>query len=157
MHCLSQSQLVAESMSCGYTLKQNGFRLTPQRRMILDVIHEANGHLTADEIIDYVQARVEGVNKSTIYRTLELLEGLGCVYRTRLGDHFIYHHAEGGHHHHVVCRVCGKSVDLDDDLFESVERAVSERSGFQVGFTHVVMRGLCAECAEREAKGEGCN
>ena len=107
--------------------------------MILDVIHEADGHLKAEEIIDYVQARVEGVNKSTIYRTLELLEELGCVYRTRLGDHFIYHHAEGGHHHHVVCRVCGKSVDLDDDLFTSVENAVSERSGFQVGFTHVVM------------------
>jgi len=157
MHCLSQSQLVAESMSCGYTLKQNGFRLTPQRRMILDVIHEANGHLTADEIIDYVQTRVKGVNKSTIYRTLELLEDLGCVYRSRLGDHFIYHHAEGGHHHHVVCRACGRSVDLDDDLFEDVERTVSERSGFQVGFTHVVMRGLCAECAEREAKGEECN
>ena len=138
-------------MSCGVTLKQKGFRLTPQRRLIVDVIHEAHGHLTAEEIIDYVQSRVEGVNKSTIYRTLELLEELGCVYRSRLGDHFIYHHAEEGHHHHVVCHSCGKSVDLDDDLFAPVEQAVEERSGFHVGFTHVVMRGLCAEC---RAKGQ---
>jgi len=141
-------------MSCSITLKENGFRLTPQRRMILDVIHEANGHLTAEEIIDYVQTRVAGVNRSTIYRTLELLEDLGCVYRTRLGDHFIYHHAEGGHHHHVVCRVCGRSVDLDDELFAPVERAVAESCGFKVGFTHVVMRGLCADCAKRKDEVE---
>ena len=141
----------------GEILREHGYRLTSPRWFVWSVLRSAAGHLTADEIIDYVQTRVKGVNKSTIYRTLELLEDLGCVYRSRLGDHFIYHHAEGGHHHHVVCRACGRSVDLDDDLFESVERTVSERSGFQVGFTHVVMRGLCAECAEREAKGEGCN
>jgi Fur family ferric uptake transcriptional regulator len=125
------------AMSCSVTLKQKGFRLTPQRRLIVDVIHEARGHLTAEEIIDYVQSRVAGVNKSTIYRTLELLEELGCVYRSRLGDHFIYHHA--------------KSEDLDDDLFAPVEQAVEEKYGFHVGFTHVVMRGLCAEC---RAKGQ---
>lgn len=145
-------------MTCSLTLKQNGFRLTPQRRMILDVIHEADGHLTADQIIDYVQSRVSGVNKSTIYRTLELLESLGCVYRSRHGDHFIYHHSEGGHHHHVVCSACGKSVDLDDDLFVPVENTVEARTGFRVGFMHVVMRGLCAECAAkgvRQEEGEG--
>jgi len=122
--------------------------------MIIDVIHEADGHLTADQIIDYVQSRVAGVNKSTIYRTLELLESLGCVYKSRHGDHFIYHHAEDGHHHHLVCSSCGKSVDLDDDLFGSIEAAVESRTGFRVGFTHVVMRGLCAECAAKGALQE---
>lgn len=138
-------------MTCSLALKENGFRMTPQRRMILDVIHQADGHLTADHIIDYVQARVTGVNKSTIYRTLELLESLGSVYKSRHGDHFIYHHAESGHHHHVVCSACGKSVDLADDLFGPVEAAVESRTGFQIGFTHVVMRGLCSECARQHA------
>ena len=133
-------------MSCTSTLKQNGFRLTPQRRMILDVIHEARGHLTAEDIIEYVRSRVEGVDKSTIYRTLELLEDLGCVYRNRVGDHYIYHHADGGHHHHVVCHACGRGLDLDDDVFAPVEDAVASKTGFRVAFSHVVMRGLCPDC-----------
>lgn len=114
--------------------------------MILDVIHEAHGHLTAEEIIEYVRARVEGVDKSTVYRTLELLEGLGCVYRNRIGDHYIYHHADGGHHHHMVCGSCEKGIDLADDVFESVELAVKAKTGFHVTFSHVVMRGLCPDC-----------
>ena len=153
MLCLGMIATGCSSMTCSITLKSNGYRLTPQRRMILDVIHEADGHLTAEEIIEYVEARVEGVNKSTIYRTLDLLEELGCVYRSRLGDHSIYHHAEAGHHHHIVCRACGKSVDLDDDLFAPVEKSVREKCGFHVGFAHVVMRGLCSECYSRGIHG----
>ncbi|MFC1901654.1 Fur family transcriptional regulator [Chloroflexota bacterium] len=83
-------------MSCFTTLKEKGLKLTPQRRLIVDIIHEADAHLTAEDIIAYVQARMPGVNKSTVYRTLELLEATGCVYKSELGDHFIYHHARTG-------------------------------------------------------------
>ena len=133
-------------MSCVTTLRIKGLKLTPQRRLILDIIHDSGGHLTAEEILDYVQARVLGVNKSTIYRTLRLLEELGCVFKSELGDRFIYHHAEEGHHHHLVCRTCGKSADCDEDVFLPVERALYERYGFQVDFKHVVMNGLCTDC-----------
>ena len=133
-------------MSCVTTLRIKGLKLTPQRRLILDIIHDSGGHLTAEEILDYVQARVLGVNKSTIYRTLGLLEELGCVFKSELGDRFIYHHAEEGHHHHLVCRTCGKSADCDEDVFLPVERALYERYGFQVDFKHVVMNGLCTDC-----------
>ena len=121
-------------------------KLTPQRRLILDIIHDSHSHLTANEIIDYVQARVSGVNKSTIYRTLELLEELGCVFKSVLGDRFIYHHAEEGHHNHLVCRVCGKNIDCDEDIFLPVELELNEKYGFQVDFKHVVMNGLCDNC-----------
>ena len=133
-------------MSCVTTLREKGLKLTPQRRLILDIIHDSGGHLTAEEILGYVQARVLGVNKSTIYRTLELLEELGCVFKSEIDDRFIYHHAEEGHHHHLVCRTCGKSVDCDEDVFLSVERALDEKYGFQVDFKHVVMNGLCTGC-----------
>ncbi|MFC2019363.1 Fur family transcriptional regulator, partial [Chloroflexota bacterium] len=71
-------------MSCDLILKQKGLKLTPQRRLILEIIHESRSHLTAEEIITYVQSRVPGVNKSTIYRTLELLEELGCVFKSEI-------------------------------------------------------------------------
>ena len=133
-------------MSCAITLRANGLKLTPQRRLILDTIHDSGDHLTAEEILNHVQARVPGVNKSTVYRTLELLEELGCVFKSELGDRFIYHHAEEGHHHHLICRRCGTSIDCDEDLFLPVERALDEKNGFQVDFKHMVIYGLCHAC-----------
>ena len=133
-------------MSCIITLREKGLKLTPQRRLILDIIHDSGSHLTVEEILEYVQARVLGVNKSTIYRTLDLLEELGCVFKSELGDRFIYHHAEEGHHHHLVCQICDKSIDCDEDLFLPVEKVTTEKYGFQANFKHVVISGLCADC-----------
>jgi len=136
-------------MSCATTLREKGLKLTPQRRLIIGIIHDSGEHLTAEEILDYVQARAPGVNKSTIYRTLELLAELGCVFKSELGDRFIYHHAEEGHHHHLVCRICEKSIDCDEDLFLPVERAANEKYGYQADFKHVVISGLCADCRNK--------
>jgi len=136
-------------MSCIATLKKKGLKLTPQRRLIVDIIHDTEAHLTAEEIIAYVQARMPGVNKSTVYRTLELLEEFGCVYKSELSDHFIYHHAEEGHHHHLVCSQCGRIVECDEDLFVPVEKSLGERYGFWVDFKHLIMRGLCKECRSK--------
>jgi Fur family ferric uptake transcriptional regulator len=133
-------------MSCIATFKRKGLRLTPQRKLILDIIHDAGEHLTADTIINHVQSRMPGVHKSTIYRTLEILEEAGCVYKSALGNQFIYHHPEEGHHHHLVCRQCGKSIDCEDDVFAPVEKSIGAKYGFRVDFKHVVMSGLCEEC-----------
>ncbi len=134
-------------MTCVFTLKQRGLKLTPQRRLIAEAIHDIPAHLSADEIITYVQGKMPGVNKSTVYRTLELLEENGCVFKSHMGDSVVYHHAEEGHHHHLVCRKCGKTVDCDEDLLASAERSVAERYGFQVELKHVVITGLCQSCA----------
>jgi Fur family ferric uptake transcriptional regulator len=132
-------------MSCIATFKRKGLKLTPQRKLILDIIH-AEEHLTPETIISHVQERMPGVHKSTIYRTLEILEKAGCVYKSALGNQFIYHHPEEGHHHHLVCRQCGKSIDCEDDVFAPVEKSIGAKYGFRVDFKHVVMSGLCEEC-----------
>ena len=133
-------------MSCIATLKEKGLKLTPQRRLIVDAIHEADAHLTAEEIIARVQARMPEVNKSTIYRTLELLERMGCVFKSDLEDHAVYHHAEGGHHHHLVCSKCGRTIECDEELFATVEESLANKHGFSVNFKHLVISGLCEEC-----------
>ncbi len=136
-------------MSCAITLKGKGLKLTPQRRLIIDIIHDSEEHLTAEEILDYVRARMPGVNKSTVYRTLELLEELGCVFKSELGDRFIYHHAEEGHHHHLVCQTCGRSLECDEGLFLPVERALDAEYGFQAEFKHMLVNGICRDCRHR--------
>ena len=133
-------------MSCIKTLKNKGLKLTPQRRLIIDAIHETDAHLTAEEIIAHVQTRMPEVHKSTIYRNLELLEGAGCVFKSELGDHSIYHHAEEGHHHHLVCSRCGKTIECEEGLFTPVEKSLEEKYGFRVDFKHLVMSGLCEDC-----------
>ncbi len=112
----------------------------------MDIIHDTGAHLTAEEIISYVQSKMPRVNKSTIYRTLELLEKNECVFKSEFGNQAIYHHAEEGHHHHLVCSKCGKTVDCEEDLFAPVEKSLWEKYGFSVDFKHVVMNGLCKRC-----------
>ncbi|HAV10586.1 MAG TPA: transcriptional repressor [Dehalococcoidia bacterium] len=133
-------------MSCSVILKEKGLRLTPQRRLIVDIIHQDDAHLTAEEIISSVQSKMPGVNKSTIYRTLEMLEELNCVFKSEVDDKFIYHHAEEGHHHHIICRKCGKSIDCDEHIFHPVETALSRKYGFHADFKHVIITGLCSDC-----------
>ena len=137
-------------MSCVATLKAKGLKLTPQRMLIVDIIHEARGHLTAEEIIGSVQARMPGVNKSTVYRTLELLEGAGCVYKSELGDDFIYHHEEEGHHHHLVCSRCGKTINCAENIFAPVQKLLRDKYAFHADFKHLVMNGLCGECSRHD-------
>lgn len=133
-------------MSCYTTLKEKGLKLTPQRRLIVDIIHDTSEHLTAEGIIGIVQGRMPGINKSTVYRTLELLEETGCVYKSEAEDHFIYHHDEEGHHHHLVCVRCGRTVDCNETLFVQVEESIRSEYGYKVDFKHMVIHGLCEQC-----------
>jgi Fur family transcriptional regulator, ferric uptake regulator len=133
-------------MSCLKTLKEHNLKLTPQRRMIVEILHEQNTHITAEEMIARVQDRMPGVNKSTIYRTLDLLEGAGCVYKSEVSGQSVYHHAEEGHHHHLICTRCGRTVECRDDLFAVIEKAISENYGFSVSLHHLMIEGICDSC-----------
>ncbi|MBE9482181.1 MAG: transcriptional repressor, partial [Chloroflexi bacterium] len=104
-------------MSCFQTLKEKGYRLTPQRKVILEILHQTDEHVTAENIYDRVRARLPRANKSTIYRTLELLKKLNLVAETNLGGNSVYyHHIEQAHHHHLVCQECGAIIDLDESV-----------------------------------------
>ena len=127
-------------------MKKKGMKLTPQRRLILDAIHDVNAHLTAEEIISCVQSRMPEVHKSTVYRTLELLKRTGCVLQSELGGRVIYHHADEGHHHHLVCSECGMVLECKEELFETVEKSLAHKYGFSAAFRHLVVSGLCREC-----------
>jgi Fur family ferric uptake transcriptional regulator len=136
------------AMSCVATLRDKGLKLTPQRLLITDIIH-AKGHLSAGEIVKHVQAKMPGVNKSTIYRTLALLEEAGCVYRSGSDSEALYHHDERGHHHHLVCLRCGRTIDCEESLFTSLRKSLMNRYGFQAELKHVTMSGRCSGCRKR--------
>ena len=134
-------------MSCFENLKEKGYRLTPQRLMVLEALHEAEGHISAPDICHRVRAKYPWVNKSTIYRTLELLKELDLVTETELGgDKLYYHQAEKGHHHHLICQKCGKEVEIEEDVFASLESTLSKKYGFAADLKHLAIHGHCLKC-----------
>ena len=134
-------------------LSEKGYRLTPQRLMILSAIEGSSDHVSAEEIYAQVAARYPHVNISTVYRTLELLKRLGMVYEINLGEGRIRYHSEGrGHHHHLVCQNCGAVIDIDESTLSSLRDVLLRDYNFRAELRHVAIFGFCADCRK---KGSG--
>ena len=134
-------------MSCVKALQKKGYRLTPQRMMVVEALHGVDRHVSAEEIYAQVRAKYPYANISTIYRTLELLKELGLVTEITLGDGCVrYHPSEKGHHHHLVCQQCGKTIDLPEAELISLEGALSRDYKFKANLKHLAIFGLCADC-----------
>ena len=130
-------------------LGRQGYRLTPQRMMILSAIENSEDHISAEEIYAQIVARYPNVNISTVYRTLELLERLGMVTKTDLGEGRVrYHPLEQGHHHHLVCRECGAIIDLEESLLASLKSTLLREYKFVADLKHLAILGRCANCSK---------
>jgi len=129
-------------------LTEQGYRLTPQRVMIVSAIENSDGHISAEEIYAQVAAKYPQVNVSTVYRTLELLKRLGLVTETDFGEGRVrYHPAGKGHHHHLVCTECGTVTDLDESLLSSLESMLLREYKFSADLKHLAIFGRCARCS----------
>ncbi len=128
-------------------LRQQGHRLTPQREMILAVICENEGHMSADEVLRQVRKRYPYLNKSAVYRTLDLLTQLNLVNPTDLGQGRIeYEVHQHPHHHHLLCRKCHKMVEVDESVFAPVEKILHDKYDFFADLDHFAIFGLCHKC-----------
>jgi|SRR5579859_129913 len=136
-------------------LRRQGLRLTPQRQMILDVIEQAQEHLSAETICQRVQERYPFVSLSTIYRTLELLKRLGLVREVHLlGEQRFYESADGGAHHHLLCRGCGAVLHADDALLAGLREQLEQHYHFTPLSLDLIATGYCYGCRP-QAEGEG--
>ena len=129
-------------------LKDKGYRLTPQRMMILDAVEAADDHISAEEIYTHVCERYPNLNISTVYRTLELLKELELVTETDMGDGRVrYHSIKKGHHHHLVCQECGKIIDLDEVVLAPLKDTLYRDYGFSADLKHLAIFGRCKKCS----------
>ena len=128
------------------TLRASGYRVTPQRQLVLEAVTKLN-HASPEEIFAEVQQTAQGVNVSTIYRTLELLEQLGLVSHTHLGHGAPrYHLAAESQHVHLVCRTCERVTEVDQATVRPLVAALEEHQGFLTDVGHLTVFGLCADC-----------
>ena len=130
-------------------LRARGYRLTPQRQLVLEAVDKL-GHSTPDDILSEVRRTAGGVNISTVYRTLDLLEELGLVSHAHLGHGApTYHLADRHHHMHLVCRDCAEVIEADLALAEPFTRTLSETFGFETDMRHFAIFGRCTACQRK--------
>ena len=123
-----------------------GYRLTPQRQLVLQAVEEL-GHATPDEILAEVQQHASAVNVSTIYRTLEVLEELGLVRHAHLSDRAPTYHSVTDHEHfHLVCRNCHRVLSVDPDVVAPLAARLREEQGFVIDVGHLAIFGQCTDC-----------
>lgn len=129
------------------TLRTRGFRITPQREMIIEAIVHAGHHINAEQVYAQIQERTRSVNIATVYRTLDLLVSEGLANCIDLGEgRVIYATNQHGPHIHLVCRQCGKVDDADQELLASLNHQLLKEYRFAADLQHISVLGLCKDC-----------
>lgn len=129
------------------SLQEMGYRLTPQRIMILEAVLESEDHVTAEQLYEEVRTRYPHISFSTVYRTMELLRDAGFVTQTDLGGGRVqYHPVDKASHHHLICQSCGSVAEVGEDIFTSLQKELRDRHGFDATLTHFAIFGRCRQC-----------
>jgi Fur family ferric uptake transcriptional regulator len=130
-------------------LRASGLRWTPQRRTLIDVLSTTNGHVTGAELIERCRAVDPTTIPSTVYRTLDVLEGLGLVRHSHgANGREEFHVLPSAVHGHLHCTGCGSTWEIPADEAASVVEALRASRRFAVDVTHLSISGQCAGCAD---------
>lgn len=135
-------------------LKDKGFKLTTQRRAVLEVMQERKGeHLTTEEIYELVKDRCPEIGLATVYRTVQLLENLKLIRKLSLDDGCCRYELglvdEDHHHHHLICEKCGKVIEVEEDLLDPLEKKIEDLFKFQITDHILKFYGICTDCIEK--------
>jgi Fur family ferric uptake transcriptional regulator len=128
------------------TIRGTSHRVTLAKRTVVEVLVNANGHMTAEEITTAVQAQRPEVSPSTIYRILEEFEELDVVVHSHLGQAAAVYHLTGAVHGHLTCEICKTTTEISAAHFDALSRDLQKTYGFQLDRHHVALSGTCASC-----------
>jgi Fur family transcriptional regulator, ferric uptake regulator len=127
-------------------IRDKGFRLTPQRMAIMDVLYAAGGHLSATEIYARVHVSAPGLTEPTVYRTLEFLSENGFALSAHVGGGKLVYQVAGHDHHHVICRECGVEMEVPHAQLEALYQHIEQSTGYRLTTSHLTFFGLCPGC-----------
>lgn len=136
-------------------LKKKGFKMTPQRQVILQAfLDNPEGHLSAEDVLGIVRKQVESLGLATVYRTLELFSDLGVLHKMDFGDgrsrYEMASFQDSHYHHHLVCLDCGVVKEFDDDLLDALEEAITAKESFKIVDHQLKLFGYCASCQKKK-------
>lgn len=132
-------------------LKDEGYKLTTQRRAILNsIINNKDQHLSPEEIYEIVKKTYPEIGLATVYRTLQLFEQLDIVYKLNFDDgcsrYELNYNSGDHHHHHLICLNCGKVIEVKLDLLENLEEEIEKEGKFKIVDHNVKFFGYCSDC-----------
>lgn len=128
-------------------LRARGYRATLQRQAVFDALTGRPAtHLSADAVYARVHRRSPGIDRATVYRTLNFLRDLGLVSQSEMNGQRVFEVIGERPHHHLLCEACGHTTVLDEGALTGLAREVLRRTGFVVVTRHLVLTGLCADC-----------
>lgn len=120
--------------------------MTGPRRAVLRALAENPGHHSADDVARLVAAIDESVHRSSVYRCLEALGGLGVIRHVHVGHGTTVYHLAEGESVHAQCRRCGALVSVPASVLDGAADALRDQHGFTLDATHVALSGTCAAC-----------
>ena len=130
-------------------MREQGFRVTPQRQLILDAICAGDGHTTPDEVYGRVRAKTPHVNRATVYRNLDFLCEMRLVVAAQIGGHMVYEIAGDAPHHHLVCRDCNQVEQISHKTVKALFDKIEREQKFRVDMDHLALFGLCQKCRRK--------
>ena len=137
-------------------LRKHGLQITAQRLAVLRAV-SSHAHCTADDVAEQVRADIGTISRQAVYDALGILADHGLIRRIQpAGSPALYECRVGDNHHHLICRVCGKTVDVDCTVGEAPCLTPADDAGYQIEQAEVVFWGRCPEClaASRGPAGE---
>ncbi len=140
----------------GALMRARGFRVTPQRQLILDAICECGGHCTPEDIYTLVHTQAPALNRATVYRTVDFLCELRLVVAADVGGgKKVYELAGETPHHHLICRTCGRVEQIQHATVKVLLDKLDRDHHFKVDMDHMALFGLCSKCRRAEAQSAG--
>lgn len=134
------------------SIRDNGYKLTPQRRVILEKVIENKGkHLSTEEIFEIVKIDYPEIGLATVYRTLQLFEEIGIVSTLNLDDGIVRYELSdlnNERHHHLVCTKCGELYEVEMDLLENLNKDILEKYNFKISNHSLKLYGICNKCED---------
>lgn len=135
-------------------LNSKGWRLTPQREVILEVFQNLpqGKHLSAEELFTLLEKRQEGISLSTIYRTLKLMTRMGILRELELAEvhkHYELNTSSPNHHHHMVCAQCNMTIEFENSSILKQATKQVEKSGLELIDCQLTIYTICPEAVRK--------
>ncbi len=136
-------------------VSKNGYKLTSQRRAVLNAVVNSNEHLTPADVHERVKQEMPKIGLVTVYRTLDVLSEMGLICRVHRGGRSrSYTLAPVGHHHHMICTECGAVTDFMNCDLSELENKLSRETGFEIEGHLLEFSGRCLNCQEANREGD---
>lgn len=155
-HAHAHGVPVAHGDDLAARIRRAGYRLTRQRLAVLAAVEASPTGLSATELLAAARGRCAEVGLATVYRTLDILNAIGCAERVHVtSGGTAYVRCPSTQHHHVVCRTCGRVAHFQGCVVEEMVPAVAAQTGFTIESHILELQGVCRECRERGVDGGG--